>query len=174
MILSSTSTRDDTECRVRRSIDKLRERDEHLLDVDANERSITHHLAVYLQQEFQNWNVDVEYNRSRRDAKRLSIPEELSSEAEKDNVSRKDTDAVTVYPDIIVHRRGTNDDNFLVIEVKKRRSGHELDEKKLVEFTKPLGENGFDYRWGLQLTLDCDAEREDSLSWYECGRRSRR
>lgn len=169
MISLSSSTRSDIECRVRRAIERLWEHDRHLLTTDVNERSITHHLANHLQQEFQNWNVDVEYNRDDRDIKRLSIPIELSGEAAENNVSRKDTNAVTVYPDIIVHRRGTNDNNLLVVEVKKRGGGNELDQKKLIEFTKPLVQNGLGYCLGLHLILESEEQGKESLRWYEHG-----
>lgn len=170
MISLSSSPRSDIECRVRRAIEKLWEHDRHLLTTDVNERSITHHLANHLQQEFQNWNVDVEYNRDDRNVKRLSIPTELSSEAAKNNVSRKDTNAVTVYPDIIVHRRGDNDYNLLVVEVKKRGCGHGQDERKLAAFTTPLPEDGLGYRWGLHLILESKEQGKASLCWYKQGK----
>lgn len=150
-------TRDDIESRVHRAIEELRKHDGHLLDVDASEWSITHHLAVYLQQEFEDWKVDTEYNRDDHDIKRLpNLPD-----VTRDNV----------LPDIIVHKRGTNDNNLLVIEVKKMGCGHNLgDEKKLAEFTKPLEENGLSYRWGLHLILQCEKQGTDSLNWYEQGK----
>jgi hypothetical protein len=127
-----------------------------LYAADGNERSITHHLAIYLQQEFDCWNVDVEYNRDDHDIKRLRDLRDVPSDA--------------VYPDIIVHRRGTNYDNFLVIEVKKRDGGHGLDEGKLVEFTKPLTEDGLGYRWGLHLILQSNEQEEPSLKWFVQGK----
>jgi hypothetical protein len=84
--------------------------DRHLLSVEANERSLTHRLAVYLEQLFPEYHVDCEYNRSREVAKRLqSFPQ---------TVAGNDLEGTTVYPDIIIHHRGT-DTNFLVIEAKK-------------------------------------------------------
>lgn len=155
MISPSSFTLDETECRVHQALEKLREHDSHLLDVNANERSVTHHLAVYLHREFESWDVDVEYNREGHDLKRLrDLPD-----VKRDNV----------FPDVIVHIRGTNDKNLLVVEVKMQGNEDESDENKLVEFTKPLTRNGLGYRWGLQLTLDCGAECGDSLRWYEDG-----
>jgi hypothetical protein len=152
-----TFTRNDIESRVHRAIEELRKHDGHLLDVDASERSITHHLAVYLQQEFEGWKVDVEYNRDGHDIKRLRDLPDVRSDK--------------VYPDIIVHRRGTNDHNLLVVEVKKMDCGHDLeDEMKLVEFTKPLKGKGLNYRWGLHLILQGKEQGTDSLHWYEQGK----
>jgi hypothetical protein len=94
---------------------KLLRNDSHLLEVDANERSITHRFAIYLEDEFPNHNVDCEYNRNGLETKRLNSLINLL----KKEICSDDTNGVTVYPDIIIHRRGTNDDNFIVIEAKK-------------------------------------------------------
>ena len=67
-----------------------------LLQLNANERSITHKLAEYLQREFSDWNVDCEYNRLGAAIKRLPAPEAIGSD---------DEDGRTIFPDIIVHRR---------------------------------------------------------------------
>ena len=84
--------------------------DVYLLEVDANERSITHKLAEHLQRELPGWNVDCEFNRNGDLPKRLRGADE--------SVSTDDTDGRTVYPDIIVHRRGS-DNNLMIIEAKK-------------------------------------------------------
>jgi hypothetical protein len=70
-------------------------------------------LAGYLEPFFGGWNVDCEYNRNHDDPKRLEIPGR--------NVRLDDTQARTIFPDIIVHERGT-DKNPLVIEMKKTTS----------------------------------------------------
>lgn len=88
-------------------------KDSYLFVVDANERSLTHKFAEYLQEKFKEWNVDCEYNRDGIDKKEL--------QSFKKNISSDDTDAVTVYPDIIIHHRGTKD-NLVVIEAKKTSS----------------------------------------------------
>lgn len=110
--------------KVERAIEKLIENDGFLLKTDAHERSVTHKLAEYLQQEFPYWHVDCEYNRDNhqetKTIKNLSI--------------KKD-----VFPDIIIHHRGTKD-NLLAIEVKnpKRQEHTHLtcDELKRVYKTK--------------------------------------
>lgn len=81
-------------------------RDYYLLSVEANERSLTHRLAIYIEQEFPDYNVDCEFQKDGMDTKKLA---RFSNPAAKQ--------AGTVYPDIIVHHRGT-DDNFIVIESK--------------------------------------------------------
>lgn len=107
-------------------------RDSCLLEVDANERSITHRLAMYLQEEFPSFDVDCEYNRDNVEPKKIGhlglYPDD------------EDTEAKTVFPDIIVHKRGTKD-NHLVIEVKKstNRVGRTADYAKLHGYKKTLG-----------------------------------
>lgn len=93
---------------IERAISIFRTRDLMLLRLDANERSMTHKLAEYLQREFRNWTVDCEYNRLGDETKRMSRDRN-------DLVPKGDTNAQTVYPDIIVHRRNSKE-NLLVIE----------------------------------------------------------
>ncbi len=101
-----------------------------LLINNASEQAMTHRLAVLLENEFPEWNVDCEYNRDQEAVKRLKYA--ISSEY---SVDEKD-----VVPDIIVHKRMT-DNNLLVIEVKKS-TNTEPDEKdlsKLRAFREQLG-----------------------------------
>ena len=54
--------------KVEKAINNLFESDDiYLLKIDANERSISHKLAIYIQQEFEefkNLSIDCEYNRN--------------------------------------------------------------------------------------------------------------
>jgi hypothetical protein len=125
-------TQTEVDRRVRNAIDRLLERDAYLLRVDASERSITHKLAEWLQKEFRGWDVDCEYNRDGCDSKTLDL-------APNDLVKEDDTCAQTVFPDIIVHHRGP-DDNLLVIEAKKSTNlrPEEWDRRKLRAFKEQL------------------------------------
>ena len=49
----------------------LLECDARLLDIDANERSITFRFAMYLQSQLTDWEVDCEFNRDGVEPKRL-------------------------------------------------------------------------------------------------------
>ncbi len=117
--------------RVDNAIHSLLRQDPYLLQKDVNERSISHRLAMYLQDEFEDWDVDCEYNRNYDDIKTLEFPAE--------DTSVFDTHAVTVYPDIIVHRRGS-DNNLLVIEVKKTTNNNagDWDVRKLRSYKDQL------------------------------------
>lgn len=75
--------------------------------------------------------VDCEYNRDDHDPKEMFLPGGQGD--------AYDTDAQTVYPDIIVHRRKTNE-NLLVMEFKKTSSrvGDTKDFLKLHEYKRQL------------------------------------
>jgi hypothetical protein len=83
-----------------KALDKLILKDDFLLKIDAHERTIAHKLAEYLQQEFPYWHVDCEYNRYKDKEKKVNQKKE------------------SIFPDIIIHRRNSNE-NILAIEIKK-------------------------------------------------------
>jgi hypothetical protein len=62
-------------------------------------------------------------------------------------VAADDEDARTVFPDIIVHRRGSKD-NLLVIEAKKAGSSNASDLAKVRAF---MTSDEYQYRYGLLL-----------------------
>jgi len=96
------------------------ETDEFLLAAEANERSITHKFAEYLQNNLEdNWDVDCEYNRVGNDSKKIIA--EINEIIGEDSVEISDIKAKTVYPDIIVHKRNLlgHENNLLVVEAKK-------------------------------------------------------
>jgi len=120
----------------------LLERDSYLLLMNVNERSISHRLAIYLESQFPGWDIDCEYNRNHDDVKRLQLEARHASDA--------DIEAVTVFPDIIVHHR-SKDDNLLVIEMKKTNSKEnaDYDMKKLHAF-----KNELKYRFAVFVQLE--------------------
>jgi hypothetical protein len=113
---------------------ELVENDRDILEININERTISHRLAIYLEKYFDGWSVDCEYNRDHDDKKTLHIfPERTLT---------NDTEANTVFPDIIVHERRTNK-NLLVIEIKKSSNNNETERSKDIEklkaFKRELG-----------------------------------
>lgn len=66
--------RDDVQARLERARQKLEDSDAHLLENDLSERCIASRLAMYLQPEFPDHHVDVEYNRLGNRVKRLHLP----------------------------------------------------------------------------------------------------
>ncbi len=119
---------------------KLLENDICLLKNDVNERSITHKIAEYLQQEFSEYHVDCEYNRDGHFTKKLEVKK----------IDTDDIEAQTIYPDIIIHNRGT-ENNFIVIEAKKAcvdETKKEEDKNKLKEYKKQLN-----YKYAIFITF---------------------
>lgn len=146
----------DVKRRVITAVCMLYRHDRELLGTDTNERSITHKLAEYLQREFIYWHVDCEYNRSGFDPKRLLI--------DSWHVQPCDSEAKTVFPDIIVHKRLTKQ-NLIVIEVEKANGAEDTkDVEKLETFTD--GQQ-YGYQYGLFLRLA--QNRGSELKLYQDG-----
>jgi hypothetical protein len=139
---------DEVYNRVDQAIAKLFEEDNFLLQIDANERAISHRLGLYLQLLFTEWHVDCEYNRNLDQPKRLEQYEEFFDEEQR-VWSIAETDPITVFPDIIIHERGTSN-NLLVVEMKKTTSRvkNDFDYMKLEEFKYQYG-----YPYALFLKL---------------------
>lgn len=167
-------TRREIERLLCESIEELLTKDTWLLQNDVSERSITHKLAEYLQHRIPHLHVDCEYNRNAtagpREPKTLSglrprVRQEYAQVCDDD-----DPTGCSVYPDIIVHRRRTNDENLLVVEVKKdnRRYGGDIDRQKLAAFTLRGEENDYKFRYGAFVVLgipDADAQNVQ-LTWH--------
>jgi hypothetical protein len=89
-------------------IDALRtllDEDEYLFQNDVHERTIGACLAWYLKPHFPGWHVDPEYNKHGSDPKKVAW--------------RAHGRRSIVVPDIIVHHRGPEGPNLLVIQIKK-------------------------------------------------------
>jgi hypothetical protein len=116
-------TRNELEIAVEAACDRLIAKDRPLFVRDVNERSLSHKFANYLQEEVakwgEGWDVDCEFNRdlqaSGEDyAKRLHLIDKFDSMTTRVD----DEHAKTVFPDVIVHKRGSRT-NLLVAEMKK-------------------------------------------------------
>lgn len=129
------------------------EKERNLLEANVNERSLTHKLAEYLQTVFPGWSVDCEYNRLGQMVKRLPPPERSNSD---------DTEERTIFPDIIVHKRGTNQ-NLLVVEAKKTTNRLTGDKEKLCGLT---AYGDYAYELGLHLIIDCEKARINGATAY--------
>jgi hypothetical protein len=128
-------------------------RDKDLLVVNANERSLTHKFAQYMQGFLgDSLDVDCEYNRSGADPKKIDAIKDIVGCTQATDSQR----AVTVYPDIVVHKRGILGPNAIVIEAKK---DHEegRDREKLRELKRS-------YEYEHAVFLKFDTEGKD-ISW---------
>jgi len=122
-------SKEDIRNRIEIAYKKLIDKDSYLLKIDANERSITHRLAIYLEEVFWEYDVDCEYNRDGLDPKKLINY--------KKKIYSDDTNGATVFPDIIIHNRGKRG-NLIVIEAKKASSNDNSDKEKLAIYKKEL------------------------------------
>lgn len=120
------------------ALDMLFYKDQYLIcngmNKHVSELSISHKLGHYLALLIDEYDVDCEYNRNLADPK--------TDEA--NNLIR---------PDIIVHKRGSNDVNFVIIEIKPWWNDNtEKDVKKLCEMTKQDGQ--FRYCFGFSIVIN--------------------
>ena len=165
--------RNEIEQIVQGSLEDLFRFDRILLQNDVSERAITHKLAEYIQRRIPKLNVDCEYNRDATQGnyrpKMLDVPtkEELHEVIERHSLD--EVISISTYPDIIVHRRGNNAENLLIVEVKKRNSSVEFDHdyKKLRAFTDNEA-NPYHYRYGVFILLDTRRRtpRDPELRWF--------
>ena len=171
-------TRGEIEQILERSLKELFKRDLTLLQNDVSERAITHKLAEYLQDQIFNagldLNVDCEYNRDVTQgdysSKTLSVPtkEELRKAIKRGNFD--EVTSISTYPDIIVHERGSNAKNLLVIEVKKKNSSvsSDHDYRKLKAFTNSEPHSNFRYKYGVFVCLGTRKQEpgKPELHWF--------
>ena len=132
-----TTDWDEVESCLNRAVERLESLDGYLLENRHHEQSISHRLAVYLEQEFPDWYVDCEYNR----AGGGSDP-------------KRGPDGQPNIPDIIVHQRGQYGPNLLAIEIKpssKPESEQNTDRNKLRGYL-----SGHAYSYAVFLTYDAE------------------
>lgn len=122
-----------------------------------SEVGIVFRLGIYLNRRIVDWlksneySLDIEYNRDGDNVK--WIPNDTGT-------------TENIRPDLIIHKRGTNDANILVIEFKTWWNEHlneavNKDRNKLKKLTKTTGH--FHYKYGLFIMLTQD---RDSVEYY--------
>ena len=128
------------------ALDELYEKDQYLLEHDVHERTIIFRFGHYLQNlmddigEFQTFNLDFEYNRNGQDPKR--IPQSPQN---------------GILPDLIIHRRGSNKYNLLVLKFKTPwNTNVEDDCKKLQQLVDIHGT--YSYLCGKSILLGMSRE----------------
>lgn len=139
------------------AVQTLFSNDSYLLERKLNERSIAFKLAEYLQPLFNGYNVDSEYNgdaEKMNDRKALAIAYQRIQEI---GIEPNDNNVYSISPDIIIHQRGHNENNLVVIEVKKDNSPKkwkEFDLIKLEHLTIDYLGNHYNYQLGIALILN--------------------
>lgn len=136
-----------------RCIQHLLEQDLELFTLGAHEQAISGRLAGYIQRECALSTVDTEYNRHALLIKKANLPS-----------GRK-----RVVPDIVVHSRGTDVGNELVIELKVSGRGDDSDRQHAHEKLNAFVHGDeFRYELGLyvELGLEDGAARVIDMAWY--------
>ena len=122
-------------------------------DIHVSERGIVFRFGIYFQEIFNqshlllNYNIDTEYNRN------FDKPKTLPNTPWEDGHG--------AYPDLIVHERGSNNSNLLIIEFKTWWSDPytiDLDRTKLKAFKEPP----YNYKYALLVVLN---KTEPTLEW---------
>jgi hypothetical protein len=83
------------------------------IETDAGERTIAARLVMYVQHEFPEYHVDVDFNRAGQTPKRLNLPRECAG-------YRNENDQSLAVPDVIVHRRGAACPTFSWSNLRRR------------------------------------------------------
>jgi len=142
--------RDVVRARLDAALQRLVQQDAYLFANNLGERCIAARLAMYLQHEFPEHHVDAEYNRDGATAKRLGVPEECGNDVDENG-------EVLVAPDVIVHRRGSEGPNILVLELKKTTSRKlvHCDSARIHAFRGQYG-----YEFGATILCETRSGRE--------------
>lgn len=114
-----------------------------LMNVNIYELTISHRIAVYLEKEFPEFNVDCEYNKNLGDPKR----------------NQEDKN---IRPDIIIHLRGT-EKNLVIFEIKKCGKDNKkakCDMRKLKEIIL----SGLNYKLGVFVGV---LKKKIDVVWIE-------
>lgn len=125
---------------IKKSLDKLYANDKYLIIRRVSERDIVHRFAHYFENymqdtDIESYNVDCEYNRNGYEIKQVN--------------------GKYVYPDFIVHKRGNNENNLLIIEFKTWwNSDNGADINKILWMMNP--QLMFQYKYGCSITINQD------------------
>ena len=127
------------------ALNEVYEKDIYLIQNKVHERTIVSRFCIYFQQalnsiDFASYNLDFEYSKNHSDPKRTeNFPH-------------------GTYPDVILHSRGSNDANVLIIEFKTWwESNTATDIKKLKDFTIQQGQ----YKYGIGYSIVLYSSRID-------------
>ena len=156
------------------------------------ERAIAHRLAVHLELVLQSRGyprndvviaTDCEYNRHRGAIKRQHIKADLKNRVEaanrrlQEDPNQEGWYFFSVYPDVIVHERGDDRNNLIVVEMKRASNSvaDDYDYLKLQLFTGQGYEYGYGYCLGASVVaLDQDEPEKRELviaAWFVNGER---
>ena len=148
---------------IEKAFDLVYKNDEFLITNGLCERCIMFRFAGYLADLYPDYNVDCEYNRHIENVKRI----------------RKDKE---IFPDVILHTRGVDENNFAIIELKNKTNPDDVGRKNDENTLRALTENKSDgnkdplynygYKFGLAITVCGDSkETMQSIVVYRNGKK---
>ncbi|BFH14409.1 hypothetical protein WDD9_001257 [Paenibacillus melissococcoides] len=107
---------------------------------------------------FYEWDVDVEYNRNLNDIKKFN---ELTMKLIHELSDNQDflTGKKSVFPDIIVHKRGTSN-NLIAIEVKKANVSERLEKYDIEKIKGYILDNSLNYKYAVFIKLGLPNDRK--------------
>lgn len=135
---------------VNESLDVLYSAEKYLFENNSSEQNKVFHFARYFienmkKHDYYNvYDVDCEYNRNCFDEKKYKA-------VVYEKVKHR------ILPDFVLHKRGRNNDNVLVVEFKNAKKMTESDYYKLKALTDKDG--GYNYKLGLFIKFN--KKRED-------------
>lgn len=141
---------------IENAIQQVLDNEMNILQRGLNELNLNGHLIKYLTPFFDNFNVDPEYNGDilkPNDRKALDMAKKRMKLI---GIPSNEADNYPLTPDIIIHRRNTNDFNHVVIEVKKdssSKSRKQFDLLKLEHLTIDYMGNHYNYKLGVALVF---------------------
>ncbi len=125
------------------ALHRLYHQDFELIEHAVNERSVVFRFGLYFAEllsksSFSSYNLDCEYNRNMGKPKR----------------TKNFTDGA--IPDVLLHRRNSNEENILVLEFKGywNKADRENDHKKIIDFTSQDEDNQYKYALGGVVELE--------------------
>lgn len=121
---------------------------EKLLRVDIYEPTISHRIAVYLENLFPDFDVDCEYNKNSNEGKEIE--------------DKKNRDGKKIRPDVIIHNRGSID-NIVIIEVKKSGIKSKLAKTDIEKLEKCMN-GALKYKLGVFVGV---LKRKIDICWIE-------
>ncbi len=161
-----------------KALDQLDRNDLYLIEINANERSMVFRFGIHFaelvkESSFTGFNVDAEYNKRGKD------PETIQNKEIENQITPSKPKGA--WPDIILHERGNDNHNKLVIEFKKKKNRSSTctcndikkkkkrscicdDIKKLEAFTNKEGD--YKYVLGALVVLHDELEKTKTEIQY--------
>lgn len=131
-------------------LDHLYKYDQFIINNSTNERAVVFRFGIYLQDflyksNFSDLDLDSEYNRRHSEVKRTqSFPK-------------------GIIPDLLIHKRDSQEQNILVMEFKGywNKDARDNDFLKLGEFTAQELNKSYHYGYGLGASIYITSNRND-------------